>query len=760
MRTLFYTPIMLIFLIAFSLGNLQAQVRGKVYDKENQTPLEQVLILSGDRLLTRTGGQGTFTLSSSTLPDTLTFRRLGYHTRKVWITPGESLISVNMASRQFDVGDVVVRAYNTREKSFEAPGPLNLLHSLDIQELSTGSTAPVMNSLPGLYMHHGAKNTNRITIRGIGSRSQYTTTKLKAYLNGIPLTSGVGETTLEDLDLNLVDRITILKGPSSSIHGAALGGTILYRMGSPSQQGVVAQQKTSVGSFHMLQNATHLSWKGQRSSLRLAYDKHTQQGFRTNDDYNRDAFTAMFRHQINPKMGISYLGRYHHLKAYIPSSIDRQTFNRRPGQAAENWNAINGHEAYSKMLHGLSLDVDINEALRNETSVFFKQYDGQEIRPFNTLDDQTRTTGLRSLFEWSDTLAGGRLNAEAGYEMFQEAYDWDIHETLSGGEVGTLLNKNSQKRIQSNIFSALSLKWERLGISLGANLNRTRYDYQDQTQDTIDLSDQKRYQWIASPRLSLTYRLSKNLMAFGNISHGFSAPSYEETLNAQGFVNGSIQPETGWSRELGVRARGGNNRWLIKLSGYSITVKNLLVTKRLAEDRFRKINAGETRHNGLELMGKVRWLDHALVNSEVDVSYTLTDYRFRDFTDEGNDYSGNQLPGIPKHKLFLKLQASFPAGLYLQANWMGVGKMPMNDSNSLYSDPYNRLNLKAGIRRSLSSRWSLNLYGGIRNATDHHYASMILINAPSYGGAPPRYFYPARPRNYFAGLSLRYAFRP
>jgi iron complex outermembrane receptor protein len=54
-------------------------------------------------------------------------------------------------------------------------------------------------------MQQGALNTNRITIRGIGSRAQFGTTKIKAYFDGIPLTTG-GETTLDDLDLASIEK--------------------------------------------------------------------------------------------------------------------------------------------------------------------------------------------------------------------------------------------------------------------------------------------------------------------------------------------------------------------------------------------------------------------------------------------------------------------------------------------------------------------------------------------------------------------------
>ena len=42
--------------------------------------------------------------------------------------------------------------------------------------------------------------------------------------------------------------------------------------------------------------------------------------FRENDDYLRDAATAIFHHQISENIDLTYLGRYHDLKAYRPKT--------------------------------------------------------------------------------------------------------------------------------------------------------------------------------------------------------------------------------------------------------------------------------------------------------------------------------------------------------------------------------------------------------------------------------------------------------
>ena len=84
----------------------------------------------------------------------------------------------------------------------------------------------------------------------------------------------------------------------------------------------------------------------------------------------------------------------------------------------------------------------------------------------------------------------------------------------------------------------------------------------------------------------------------------------------------------------------------------------------------------------------------------------------------------------------------------------------MTDANTIYSDAYALLNFKLGSQFFLGKRgsWEFDIYAGINNIFDEKYASMHQINASSFGGAAPRYFYPGLPRNYYVGLDLKYIF--
>jgi iron complex outermembrane receptor protein len=87
--------------------------------------------------------------------------------------------------------------------------------------------------------------------------------------------------------------------------------------------------------------------------------------------------------------------------------------------------------------------------------------------------------------------------------------------------------------------------------------------------------------------------------------------------------------------------------------------------------------------------------------------------------------------------------------------WQMVGKQYLNDGNEGIYQAYQTLNWNISYARDLSANFGFSLALGINNVLDQSYASMILINAPSFGGAPPRYYYPGMPRNFYLTLSIK-----
>jgi len=244
--------------------------------------------------------------------------------------------------------------------------------------------------------------------------------------------------------------------------------------------------------------------------------------------------------------------------------------------------------------------------------------------------------------------------------------------------------------------------------------------------DNPDQSGEFKFKSIVSPKLGVSHLISEHLSVFSSISHGFSPLSLEEALLPDGQINTNLKPETGWNFEIGARGSSSDNKLHYNASIYRLDIKNLLVSRRTAEDQFIGINAGRTQHDGLELALNYNWIQKENSALSTFLNYTHNNFIFKDFIDDANDFSGNDLTGVPKNVLNAGIDFVTTLGLYGNINHQYVGSMPITDSNSLYSDSYNLTNFKLGYQKNLNKTLKLNVFFGLNNIFDTAYASQIF----------------------------------
>ncbi len=191
---------------------------------------------------------------------------------------------------------------------------------------------------------------------------------------------------------------------------------------------------------------------------------------------------------------------------------------------------------------------------------------------------------------------------------------------------------------------------------------------------------------------------------------------------------------------------------------YAIELNNLLVTKRFTEDIFTGINAGKTRHRGFELMIRNNLFSFKNFPGKLtsNFSYTFSKNKFIDFTSEEIIFDGNLLPGIPDYSTQISFHWSPIKSMLIDAQFQSVGRQFLDDANRLSEPSYFLSNLKIANRFDAFKSSSLNLYIGINNLTNSHYASMVIVNAKAFGSAEPRYYYPALSRHAYMGLSWNF----
>jgi iron complex outermembrane receptor protein len=759
--------ILLILLFSFSLPG-QIKVSGLITASDTGEALIAANVkIQGEAAGTVTDLEGRFELN---LPanGSIEVSYIGYKMQVIKnLEDGQHLII------ELEPGEVVsttiplIRAPATPVE-LEVAAPIMRIPRRHLEREEEVSITASLNRIPGVYMQSGALNTNRITIRGIGNRSLFSTAKIRAYLDEIPLTSGVGETTIEDLDLSLIESVDVWKGPTASTYGAGLGGMINLKSINTKEDNLNTNLRlqTTYGSFGLQRNLANFQYVNPKQTgvLNLNYNRLKSDGYRDNNNYDRDAFSLLGKVQSGANNTLTLFANYTRLKAFIPSSINRDDYLNEPTKAAFTWGRVMGFEDSDKLLIGLANQHDFGESKNglkwsNTTSLFTTYRDAYELRPFNILEESSVAVGGRSKFTVEKQVSNDySFDLNVGAELFNEDYDWQLFDV---DQRDSLIGDNQETRQYYNLFLEFNQKLgNKLRISAGLNFNNTSYDYTDlYLQDGTDQSGDYSFDPVLSPRLGLSYFLKPRLMLFAVVSHGFSPPTLEETLTPDGTINPDIQPEKGWNFELGSRGHYLNQRFSYELTFYTMRINDLLVARRTAADQFVGINAGKTTHTGIEAFAQYQISSYPK-RLEVYVAYHFADYTFNEFVDGDRDYSMNDLTGQAPHKLNLGLDYSpYQYGFYGNANFQFVDAFPMRDDNSVFSDAYSVLNAKIGYKKGFAKNWEIDLSAGVNNILDEKYASMILINAGSFGGAEPRYYYPGLPRNYYGSLRVTYKFR-
>ncbi len=762
MKKIFFTAyilkpisIFVFFMLLMMPGAINAQIQGRILDKPSEKPVASVHVFIDSLTGTTTDNEGRFILNTERKKAEITIQHVEYETKKLFLKKSNSEYRIYLEPKDYEFHEILVSAYSGDYKHQKLPAAISLRR---INETTSGnnlSVIPLFRDIPGLQVHAGALNTHRISVRGIGSRSPYNTTKLKTYIDGIPLTDGSGLSSPGDIDPDIIGKVEVIKGPHSVLYGSGLGGALIMstKMGFP--PGLSAGLSNTSGSFGLQKNNLSLTFQKKKIQTGLTSNITNNDGFRENSRYRRTSIFSKTGVEIHNKLDVTIIGGYVDLKAQIPSSLDRETYINSPEKAAQNWAAIKGFEQYEKFFTGATIHSSLHKKIQNKTTAWGQSKNSYESRPFNILSDKLTGAGIRTKFNF---LLINRLDIILGAELYNEIYDWTIFETDEGIKK-EILNKNNETRKNMNLFSSADISIdEKTNLTAGIHMNKTSYNISDRYDaDSVDISNNHSFDAVVSPAIAIIRNLTDRFSVFASVSYGFSTPTLEETLLPEGLINTELQPETGLNLEIGSKGHLITENLYLNVSLYRIYVKNLLVTKRITEELFKEINAGRTIHNGLEAYMKYSvpaGFSGSLSNSWLSASYTLSDHRFISFKDDETDHSGKYLPGIPTHKFSVRTHLRINDNLYCHLNYLFSGKMPMNDMNSLYSKQYSLFHIKTGYSFTVRKSAHLNLFIGVNNIFDKHHASMILVNAKGFGDKAPRYYYPGQPRNVYFGLSF------
>ncbi|WP_347887790.1 TonB-dependent receptor [Nitrosomonas europaea] len=222
-----------------------------------------------------------------------------------------------------------------------------------------------------------------------------------------------------------------------------------------------------------------------------------------------------------------------------------------------------------------------------------------------------------------------------------------------------------------------------------------------------------------------------------NSSAGRPNPA-NSALPAAVFVTPDLKAQTAMTLEGGWRGNLGILTW-DAVAYYAWIDNELLSLRDESGVSLGSVNADKTTHLGIELGLKAQLTEHLLAR----IAYTYQDFRF----DNDPVRNNNRLAGAPPHFIQTQLQARIIGNLVMQAavKWVPA-RIPVDNMNTLYVDPYAILDLRAEYRFNRN----FTVFGETTNLFNKTYASSSLV--VDQARSDQAVFLPGDGRAFFAGI--------
>lgn len=677
------------------------------------------------------------------------------------------LLSVNLIAQQKPkeinidsiplLTEVVIKGFETDRRLLETPVAAGIINRSDIQRFSAVSLLPSVNIIPGVRMEERSPGSYRLSLRGSLLRSPFGVRNVKMYWNDIPLTDAGGNTYFNLADQRGIGQVEILKGPGGSLYGANTGGVIILH---PDEAFLTRDSNVGENRFHgeltggsyglFSENA---QWKYHNDNLSSSVTQsHIQSdGYRDNTALRRDVVQWNGTSLLSEKDKLNWILMYSDIFYQTPGGLTLQQMRDNPRAARQD--ALDKKaRVYNKTpFAGVSNEYRFDNHWSNVTSLMLAYSDFRNPFITNYEIRNESNIGLRTKMTYHNNIGKHDVKLTGGVEWLYNYSTIDNYGNRNG-QKDTVQFKD--KMWARQIAPFLQGDWvfaNKVEIQAGLGSNMFMYRYQRLTA-ADNAKKKKKLEDQLLPRIAVLYRINESLSLYSSVSKGFSPPSISEVRPSEGSFY-DLQPEYGWNREIGIRGLTADSRLYFDITAYQFKLRDAIVRRINAADAEYFVNSGGTNQKGLEVYAEYTLIrdNSRFVNlARVRASTTLNDFSFSNYMIDNKDYSGNALTGVAKTIWTGGLDISTQTGLYLNTSFIHTSKLPLNDGNTFFAEPFDVLLGKLGWKKQFSL-FRLELFAGVDNALNRMYSLGNDINA--FGG---RYYNPAPGRNYYGGLGITF----
>ena len=619
--------------------------------------------------------------------------------------------------------------------------PLSLTYSVrntaDLVSRPAATMDELTYTMPGIFISNRENYAlgERLTIRGLGWRSQFGVRGTQVILDGMPLTVADGQTIMNMIDPAAVKRIELLRGPAGTFWGNSSGG-VLFLSTEPQPDAPSFTYRGYGGSFSTIKQELELNLIQGKTRL-YGYGTYYQ----TNGFRNHRAAT-LYRGSFGLERQVSNNGNFKVRVAYTgmpeaqhPGSLTKEDSQETPRSATPSFVENKAGKTIDQAMVGTSYIHQFGSGIL-DVSAHGTYRDVQNPLTFGVINLERYAGGIRPTFQFRelpfDLQIGGELKIQ----------DDDRLETNNvNGEPGSDVRLEQQERvINQALFSSISLPLsERFSVSAGARADWLSYE----TPNSLDSeAEGSRSFFSVNPSLGLIYELNSSSV-FANLSTSFESPTTTELVNrpsgGAGF-NQSIEPEKTVSLETGIRGR--SNAISYDIAVYGMNVEDILVPIELEDGPVYFRNEGKTNHYGVEF--GLTYNTDEMIDFRIMLNYLQAKF-------SGGNYDGNDLPGVAPFRAGGVV--NFKPGNHhfsLDSEW--ISSYYADSENSSKNSAYALFHFRWTVQvAQLFDGGVIRPFIAVNNLLNERYNSSVFVNA--FGN---RFFEPGSDRNFRVGLQIEF----
>tara|TARA_Y100000741_G_scaffold188799_1_gene143665 strand:- start:1463 stop:3493 length:2031 start_codon:yes stop_codon:yes gene_type:complete len=655
--------------------------------------------------------------------------------------------SQNQSNDSIQLKEVIVSITKLKDSLINTPFSISSKNYSNFQNYTQQfNLSEYIENIPGVFISndHNYAQDSRISIRGFGSRANFGIRGIKLIVDGVPETTPDGQTQIDNLNLEIINKIEVIRGIGSSLYGNSSAGIIkIQTIGEINNN--FAKISYASGSNQKNKKQVFFGLKNKKSSYSFLLSQTKSQGYRERSAFKNNNLNINLVSKIDKSSKLRFNFNYVNSPYAIDSGgLTIQEVNENRKQARERNIIYDTQESIDHYKLSFNYEKEINNKLSLSNYFFYsnRDFDGKiPVKNGGAIKLDRKYWGLGSNISFNN-----KIKTQIGFDLGNQN-DNRKRYFNNEGEIGQLVLSQKEKFLNYGIYLVSSYNFNNITIHSGLRYDNNRISLNDSylndgnNSDRIDLKS-------TNPSLGINYKPNSLIRFFANISSGFETPTLNEYGSSpigSGF-NKSLKSQKSTNYEFGFSKRSLNNDLKIDIVYYNTFTKDEVLPYEDSQfpNQVFYNNAGKTKRKGLEFSGYYDFNNFFRINSSISVG----EYLFDEFKKNEEDYSGNNIPGIPNNIFIFDVRYKGSSNLIVNLGLKKIGEMYANNSNSVKIDNYNLLNLKIS-QEILFKKIMLKPFLTFNNLLSINYYDNIRINA--FGG---RYYEPAPKTTIFGGIKI------